>query len=154
MALAVRRTQTPTEPSTRWDPFGELEDLQLHLAQLLDSVASGPTANGGAWAPPVDIEEADDAWVVEAELPGVKRGDVNVDVRDSQLVISGEIKERERRGILRRRTRRVGQFEYRVTLPGEADAERIKADLHDGVLTVRVPKPEGSRPRQIQVKGE
>jgi HSP20 family protein len=48
----------------------------------------------------------------------------------------------------------VGQFEYRIALPGEADAERVKADLRDGVLTVRIPKPEGSRPRQIQVKGE
>jgi HSP20 family protein len=154
MALAIRRTQTPTEPSTRWDPFGELEDLHLHVAQLLDGVASAGGLDGAAWAPPVDIEETEDAWVIEAELPGVKRGDVNVDIRDSQLVISGEIKERERKGILRRRTRRVGQFEYPVSLPGAGDAERIKADLHDGVLTVRVPKPEGSRPRQIQVIGE
>jgi HSP20 family protein len=154
MALPVRRTRTPTQPSTRWDPFGELEDLHLLTGQLLDSVVSGPELNGQTWAPPVDIEETEDAWIIEAELPGVRRSDVNVDVRDSQVVVSGEIKERERSGILRRRTRRVGEFEYRVTLPGDSDPERIKADLHDGVLTVRVPKPEGSRPRQIQVKGE
>jgi HSP20 family protein len=153
MALAVRRTQQQSDQSTRRDPFGELEDLQLQLAQLLDSVASGDL-NGGVWAPAVDVEETEDAWVVEAELPGVDRRDVNVDLRDSQLVISGEVKERERKGILRRRTRRVGQFEYRIALPGEADAERVKADLRDGVLTVRIPKPEASRPRQIQVKGE
>lgn len=154
MALATRRTQMQSRPGNRWDPFGELEDLQTHLAQVLDTVATGAVADGGAWTPPVDIEETDDSWVVEAELPGVKRGDVNVDVHGAELVITGELKERERRGILRRRTRRVGQFEYRVTLPGEIDPDRIKADLHDGVLTVRVPKPEGSRPRQIQVKGE
>jgi HSP20 family protein len=92
MALAARRIQTPTEPSTRWDPFGELEDLHRHMAQVLDSVASGGGLDGGAWAPPVDIEETEHAWIVEAELPGVKRGDVNVDIRDSQLVISGELK--------------------------------------------------------------
>jgi HSP20 family protein len=48
----------------------------------------------------------------------------------------------------------VGQFEFRVTLPGDADAERVKADLRDGVLAIRIPKSEASRPRQIQVKGE
>jgi HSP20 family protein len=153
MALAVRRTQQPSDQITRWDPFGEFEDLQARLAQLLDSVASGEM-NGGPWAPPVDIEETEDAWIIEAELPGVDRRDINVDMRDSELVISGEIKERERKGILRRRTRRVGQFEFRVTLPGDADAERVKADLRDGVLAIRIPKSEGSRPRQIQVKGE
>ena len=89
---------------------------------------------------------------VEAELPGVKQEDVNVEVSDSELTISGELKERERKGILRRRTRRMGLFEYRVTLPGEADAERIEASLTEGVLTVRVPKPEHTRRRRIEIK--
>src|SRR5919201_4865222 len=84
----------------------------------------------------------EDAWIVEAELPGVQREDVNVDGRDSELAITGEIKERERKGILRRQTRRKGEFDFRVTLPGEADAEHIDADLAEGVLTVRIPKSE------------
>ena len=79
---------------------------------------------------------------------------VNVELRDSELVITGEIKERERNGILRRRTRRTGHFEYRVVLPGQATDEGIEANLHDGVLTVRVPKPEQSRPRRIEVKSD
>jgi HSP20 family protein len=73
-------------------------------------------------------------------------------MRESELVITGEIKERERRGVLRRRTRRLGRFDYRVTLPGEADPEGIDASLDDGVLTVRVPKPERAQPRRIEVK--
>jgi HSP20 family protein len=100
----------------------------------------------------VDIEETEDAWVVEAELPGVKKKDVNVEMRGPELIISGEVKERERKGILRRRTRRTGRFDYRVMLPGEAEPEGIDASLHDGVLTVRVPKPERTRPRRIEVK--
>ena len=108
--------------------------------------------DGDIWVPLVDIEETDDAWVVEAELPGVKRNDVNVEARDSEVVISGEIKERERKGIIRRRTRRTGQFEFRVTLPGQADAENIDASLDDGVLALRIPKPEQARPRRVDVK--
>ena len=93
--------------------------------------------NGGTWIPLADIEETDDAWIIEAELPSVDRKDINVELRDNELVITGEIKEKERKGVLRRRTRRKGQFEYRVTLPGHPREEGIEANLHEGVLTVR-----------------
>ncbi|MEA2383712.1 MAG: hypothetical protein QOH72_3683 [Solirubrobacteraceae bacterium] len=119
----------------------------------MESVWSGAIAGDAPpWVPSVDVEESDDAWIVEAELPGVRREDVTVDVGDSALVISGEIKERERKGILRRRTRRTGRFEYRVTLPVRVDADAIEASLADGVLTVRVPKPEQSRPKRVEVQ--
>jgi HSP20 family protein len=108
--------------------------------------------NGGTWVPPADIEETDDAWIVEAELPSVDRKHVNVELHDYELVISGEIIEKERKGVLRRRTRRMGRFEYRVDLPGQPDAEHVEAKLHGGVLTVRVPKAEGTHSRQIDVK--
>ena len=150
MALPERRSASPPE---RWDPFRELEELHSRIGQLMESgwpaSAGGP---GGLWSPLVDIEETDDAWVVEAELPGVKQEDIEVEVSDSELAISGELKERERKGILRRRTRRTGHFDYRVTLPGEADAERIEASLKEGVLSVRVPKPERARRRRIEIK--
>jgi HSP20 family protein len=81
----------------------------------------------------------------------VKRDDINVEMREGELAIWGEIKERERKGILRRRTRRVGNFEFRVTLPGQADTENIEATVDNGVLTVRVPKSEQARPRRIEV---
>ena len=68
-------------------------------------------------------------------------------MRDSELIISGDIKEKERKGILRRRTRRTGRFEYRVSLPGLSDQEHIEANLHDGVLTVRVPEVRASHSR-------
>ena len=154
MALPVRRTQNVSpQPLRRWEPFRELEDLQEQMDRLMQTVWSpGASGNGGTWIPVADIEETEDAWIVEAELPGVRREDVNVEMRDSELVISGEIKERERKGVLRRQTRRVGQFEYRVTLPGETDREHIEANLHDGILTVRVPKSEQAKPRRIEVK--
>ena len=154
MALPVRRTSNVSpQPLQRWEPFRELEQLQEHMDRLMQGVWSpAGGGNGGAWMPVTDIEETDDAWVIEAELPGVDRKDVNVEMRDSELIISGEIKEKERKGVLRRQTRKTGEFEYRVTLPGDSDAEHIEANLHDGVLTVRVPKTEQAKPRRIEVK--
>ena len=154
MALPVRRTTNVSpQPLQRWEPFRELEQLQEHMDRLMQSTWSPiGTGNGGTWMPMTDIEETDDAWVIEAELPGVDKKDVNVEMRDSELIISGEIKEKERKGVLRRQTRKTGEFEYRVTLPGESDPEHIDANLHDGVLTVRVPKKESAKPKQIEVK--
>jgi HSP20 family protein len=152
MAVQTRRFGSPP---ARWDPFRDLEELQARTAQLIGSALPQALAEDGApWVPPVDIEETDDEWIVEAEVPGVKRDDVNVDLRDNELVISGDIKERERKGILRRRTRRVGQFEFRVTLPGDADRDRVEADLHDGVIKVRIPKPQQPEPRRIEINTE
>ena len=150
MALPVRRRDTAPQPVQRWDPFRELEGLQEQLSQMLQGRA--PDGDGAPFVPLVDIEETEDAWIVEADVPGVKPEDVNVEVRGSELAISGEIKEREREGILRRRTRKKGEFDYHITLPGDADAENIEATLQDGVLTVRIPKPEQARPRRIDVK--
>ena len=150
MTLPVRRRDTAPQPMTRWDPLRELEGLQEQLAQLMQSGAAN--GDGTPFVPLVDIEETEDAWIVEAEIPGAKSEDVNVEVRGSELAISGEIKEREREGILRRRTRKTGEFDYHITLPGEADPDRIEASLNDGVLTVRIPKPEQERPRRIDVK--
>ena len=153
MALPDRRSATATPLAERWDPARELEELHARMGRLMEGPWRGAgLGDGDIWVPLVDIEETEDAWVVEAELPGVKQKDVNVEVGDSEVVISGEIKERERKGIIRRRTRRTGQFEFRVTVPGQADAENIDASLDDGVLTLRIPKPEQARPRRVDVK--
>jgi HSP20 family protein len=154
MPVPARRTATSSpQQMERWDPFREFEQLQEEMGRLVQSVWSPAGAgNGGAWTPFADVEEAEDAWIIEVELPGVDRKDVNVEMRNSELVISGDVTEKERKGILRRRARRTGHFEYHVTLPGESDEEHIEAKLHDGILTVRVPKTEQGKPRRIEVK--
>jgi HSP20 family protein len=126
------------------------QQMDRMLQQLLDPAA---LMSDETWTPPVDIEETDDAWLVEADLPGVKRDDVNVQMQRDELVISGEIKQRERAGLLRRRTRRVGAFEFRVRLPGDVDEGAIEANLHGGVLTVRIPKARAES-RRIDIGGE
>jgi HSP20 family protein len=148
--LPVRRRDGMTQQRQQWDPFHELQQFHNQLGALMGGSWPG---NGGdsPWLPAVDIEETEDAWIVEAELPGVDKADINVETRDSELVVFGDIKEKERKGILRRRERKTGQFEVRMTLPGPAESDKIDAKLKDGVLTVRVPKPEVARPRKIEV---
>jgi HSP20 family protein len=121
------------------------------LEETLGGFGSMITETAG-WSPLVDIEEQEDAYVLEAELPGVKRQDVNIELVGNELTINGEIKERERKGPLRRRERRMGRFEYRVRLPDQVDAEKIDAKLDNGVLMVKVPKSERAQRRKIEIK--
>jgi HSP20 family protein len=157
MAVLVRRhdggrNPQRMQPAQRYQPFRELEEIQQQTAQLLEQMMGAPPEVVRPWIPDVDIEETDDAWILEAELPGARAEDVHVEADEGELTIRGTIVERERRGVLRRRTRRVGEFEYMVALPGLSGDVEPEARLHHGVLEVRVPKPEQSKPRQVQIR--
>ena len=141
----------------RWQPFSEVEQVSERIRRMLDQTFGGlswPSAftETAGWSPLVDIEETDDSYVLEAELPGVKREHVDIEVVGNELTISGEVKEREHKGALRRRMRRTGRFEYRVSLPSQVDPERIDAQLKEGVLTLQAPKAERAQRRRIEVK--
>jgi HSP20 family protein len=101
--------------------------------------------------PAADIVETDSAYIIEVELPGVRREDVDVALNGNELVVTGEVKERKREGLFRRRTRRVGKFEFRVTLPGNLREDDIEASLAHGVLKVHVPKAESTKSSKITV---
>jgi HSP20 family protein len=148
--LSERRTKDTSE---RTQPLNDVERLRRMLDQTFGSFGlPGLMTEAVGWSPPVDIEEQDDAYVIEAELPGVQKDDVNIELQSNELMVTGEIKERERQGILRKRTRRIGRFEYRVRLPEQVDSDNVEAKLNDGVLTVRVPKVQRADRRQIKVK--
>lgn len=151
MALpAVRSSSSPG----RWDPFREFEDLYGQLGRWMDSVVNSVGDSVRAWAPLADVTETGEAYLVEVELPGARRDDITVDLVGTELSISGEVREKERKGLFRQRTRRIGQFSYQVTLPHDVDADKIEADLADGVLTVRVPKTEAAKPRRIAINSK
>jgi HSP20 family protein len=159
-SLAQRRgRQLAATPTRRGDPLAEIEQLQDRMGNLIQSFFADPfpaltAAAMPVWVPPVDIEETEDSYVLEMDLPGVRAEDINLELRDSnELRITGQYSERERAGVLRRQTRRSGQFEYDVVLPGEVDPEKIDAMLQDGVLTVRLAKSAGGQARRITVKG-
>ena len=138
------------------DPSREFEDIYDRMGQLM-SMAFGDLAFTPAvaapWTPLADISETDDAYLVEVELPGVNKDQVNVDVNDHELVITGEIPESEQKGRLHRRSRRTGRFEFRTYLPGDVNADAVNAQLSNGVLTVTIPKSQAAKPHQIEIKG-
>jgi len=101
--------------------------------------------------PLADIEESDDAYLVDIELPGVRREDVTLEISGEHLTVTGERRERQRVGLLRQQTRTTGKFRYEVTLPSDVDAENVRATLDQGVLSVVVPKTAAARPRKIAI---
>jgi HSP20 family protein len=149
-----RRTESRQE---RWDPLSEFEQITERMQRMLDRTFGGATwpsrlLERDGWSPVADVEEQDDAYVVQLELPGVKRENVTIELVGNELTITGEVKEEEKKGVVRKRMRRYGRFDYRLTLPDQLDAEKVDAKLKDGVLTVRVPKAERAQRRQIDIK--
>jgi HSP20 family protein len=143
----------PAVRSTRWDPFADFEDVYHQMTRWMDEVSGQFDRSFGAWAPLADVTETEDAFEVEIDVPGAKRDDISIDLTGSELVVTGELKEKERVGLLRHRTRRTGRFGYRLALPDGVDADRVEASLDEGVLTIRVPKREEARPRRIEITG-
>lgn len=155
----ARKTAPLQHPSRRgnqpWDPAAEFEELYDRVdrlgRQLFWPAAQDATWPLAQWSPRADVEETADAYVVELELPGVKQEDISIELSAGELFVSGEIKERERRGFWRSRTRRVGRFDYRVALPSGLDAEQVSASLSEGVLTITVAKTEQAKRRKIAI---
>jgi HSP20 family protein len=135
----------------RWDPVREFEDLYTQMGHLMGTAFGPPAGAGTSWLPLADVSETDDAYLVEVDLPGVKSKDINIEVVGNELLITGEVKQTEGKGLLRRKQRRVGEFEFRLALPHEVDADRIEANLAEGVLTVRIPKRETVKSRRVTV---
>lgn len=133
--------------------FRELDDLHQRMSQLMSSVFGRPLFDGaqGAWTPTADVSETDEAYLVEIDLPGVKQEDIDIQVSNGVLSVSGQLKEKEGVGWPHSRMRRTGRFEYRTTLPQDVDPDKTSAEQADGVLTVRAPKSETARPRRIPI---
>ena len=156
MALQIRRaTERFDGPSVpppvgRWDPVIELEQLNRRLAGYLDLWRRNTSLFDGLSAPPADIEETDDAYVVDIELPGVSKQDLDIEIADGRLTVRGERREKARVGVLRRRERTVGRFQYALTLPGDVDEDGMVVNLCDGVLTIRLSKPDETACRRVE----
>jgi HSP20 family protein len=136
---------------TRWDPFMEIERMHTELSRFLQGITDAPSAAAAGFVPLADLEETDDEYLIEIELPGVKRQDIDVAISDRRVRVTGVRKEKERTGILRRRTRAVGEFAFEIMLPGEVDSERADAHLEDGVLFIHVPKTSREHAHRIEV---
>ena len=138
-------------------PSREFEDIYDRMGQLMNFAFGGLTPVAALadmpWAPLGDVSETDDAYIVRAELPGVNKDQVDVQLQGGELVVTGELPEDSGKGRRHRSSRRAGRFEFRTFLPGEVQADAVTARLSDGVLTVTVPKSEAAKPRKIEITG-
>jgi HSP20 family protein len=142
----------------RWEPVRELGTIQNEMNRLFNTFfePSGP-ADGGAtgrrWIPAMDLVESQDDFVLRADLPGLSEGDVNIELEDNVLTISGERKaeHEERKEGFYRVERTSGAFARSLTLPEGVDPANIRASFDRGVLEVRIPKPEERKPRKVAI---
>lgn len=141
---------------TRWEPFRNLTSFQEQMNRLFEDALFRGRADDSAltsWAPAVDIYETQDELVVKADLPEVNEKDLDVRVENNMLTVRGERKfEREvSEDSYLRVERSYGSFTRSFSLPNTVNTEAIKAEYRNGVLTVRMPKREESKPKQIKV---
>jgi HSP20 family protein len=145
----------------RWEPVRELTSLQSEMNRLFNTFFDAPVGTGeqGAgparrWIPAMDLVEADDHFVLRADLPGLGEGDVAIEVDGDVLTVSGERKaEHEERGEgFHRIERSYGAFRRSLTLPDGVDPETVSATFDKGVLEVRIPKPEERKPRRVSIR--
>jgi HSP20 family protein len=145
----------------KWDPFRDVETLQTRINRMFEdsfgrTQAPGDEMNLCAWRPPVDIYETENGIVLAAELPGVVKEDISVEVKDNILTLKGErtanpnIKGKK----FYRHERCYGTFQRSFTLQHDIQPNLIKATFKDGVLEIEIPKPDEEQPKQITVKVE
>jgi HSP20 family protein len=139
----------------RWDPMRELDSLQGDMNSLFDRFFEGRTPNGMSrrWLPAMDLVETDNHLVLRGDLPGMTEDDVNIEIKDNVLTVSGERKaEHEDKGEGYHRVERsFGSFSRSLTLPQGVDAEKVEANFDKGVLEVRIPKPSEAKPTRVQI---
>ncbi len=143
----------------RWEPFRELAALQNEMGRWMNQVMGTGTlqpGNGGqtsTWLPAVDVWETDDELVLSFDLPGIPEDQISVELDDTVLTVSGQREREEQQSGERfyRYERRFGTFQRSVSLPPGVNEDDIKATYRNGVLEVRVPKPEEQKPKRIQI---
>ena len=137
-----------------------LDELRDELDRLWTSLTAAPPLHG--WGvrpgsdvfPAVNVSESDDCITIEAELPGLDAGDIDIAMSGEELVLKGARPEPHKAVTWHRRERGAGSFERRLTLPVAVDASRVEAKLVDGVLTVTCPKAPERQPHKVTVRTE
>lgn len=143
----------------RWEPVTELNTIQNEMNRLFNTFFDqpAPAGRGGApsrrWIPAMDLVETAEHYVLRADLPGLDDDDVNIQLEDNVLTISGERKtqhEQNEEGYYRIE-RAFGNFTRSLTLPDGIDPDTVQAHFDRGVLEIRIPKPEQKKPRRVQI---
>ncbi len=139
-----------------WNPFKELARIENELNRLFGDVvpAGKEIAEVQVWAPRVDVYEKDDKIIVEAEIPGAKKEDIEVKIKDNNVIIRGEVKkdEEKKEDNFYRRERFYGKFERVIPLPVEVKAEEAKAKIEDGILKLEIPKVQAEKEVKVELQ--
>jgi HSP20 family protein len=141
----------------RWEPLRELSSLQSEMNRLFNTAFDAPSGSSGTalrrWVPAMDLVESGDQFVLRADLPGMSEEDIQIELEDGTLTVSGERKAEhtESKDGYHRVERAFGSFSRSLTLPEGIDAEAVSASFDKGVLEVQIPKPEERKPRKISI---
>ncbi|MCU0771445.1 MAG: Hsp20/alpha crystallin family protein [Verrucomicrobia bacterium] len=152
--MKITRWQRPS--TMTWPSLGRLSDLRNEIDRLFDLPLAGWTETSpwmSGWTPALDVYEDKDQFVVKAELPGMKKDEIEVTFQNGSLTISGERRseeERKEEGVYRSE-RYFGRFQRTVDLPTAVAEDKVKAEYRDGILNITLPKTEQAKPKQISV---
>jgi HSP20 family protein len=154
MTMRLMRLHNPTLET--WGPLGQLTGVRDELNRLFGSSFgefARPSDLFGMWTPALDLYEGKEEFVVRAELPGMKKEDIEITLHEGALSVSGERKSEvyPEESEAHRRERFFGRFQRTLELPKPVKAQEVKANYKDGILTITLPKTEEAKPRQIQV---
>src|SRR5918994_1718425 len=138
----------------RWEPARELDTFHGEFNRLFDTFFGAPV-NGRSrrWAPAMDLVDKEDALVLRADLPGLERDDVTIEIQDRVLTVSGERKSEheDKADGFYRVERAFGSFSRSLSLPDGVDPEQVQASFDKGVLEVRIPKPKERKPHRVAI---
>jgi len=141
----------------KWNPFAELESLRREIDRMFAAPLGVTTRGEGEttrlWSPRVDIFETDDEFVLHADLPGMKRDEIDVQLHGDTLTLKGErrIEREAKEGNVHHTERAYGAFYRTFTLGTPVDADRVTASYKDGVLEVHVPKAAEAKPKRVEI---
>lgn len=140
----------------RWEPFREMASLHNELSRVMNGLLEGDGRNAQSWVPALDVWETEDELVYGFDLPGIPQDSISLEVENDALTVSAA---RQRTAEVQqdrfyRFERRYGNFTRTIGLPQGTDPDSVKAEYHEGVLEVHVPKPEAVKPRRIEIGGE
>jgi len=153
----MRLTRWQRPEITAWNPFRQLSTLREEIDRLFESPLSALTEGTqpflSGWLPAVDLYQDKDNFTVKAELPGMKKEEIDISLHDGVLTLSGERKSEQKYDTAEvcRSERFLGRFQRTLSLPSLVETEKVKATYKDGILTVVLPKVEEAKPKQIEI---
>jgi len=137
------------------DPFGEMRRIQKDMDRLFNKFGEGATTevSSSFWRPAVDIRETNEFFIIHADLPGMRREDIKIDLLDNVLTISGErnLEKKEENEKYHKLERNYGKYSRSVNIPKGVAQHQIKANFRDGVLEVLVPKAQQQQPEPLKI---